>query len=163
MYFVLFCASSLQLAEVSWVVTSNATQFKNKIYLYLHRQMEYTLHTCSVPSHYLNQWWLIVNWTLTNIVQWNLHRNLKKKSSTKLHLKMSSAKVVVALMSPHCVKTSADISRHFYLYIAGHIISADCSQHSRATDTGGLGQWVPLKIKLNKTSYVTQCYKNGHA
>ena len=25
----------------------------------------------SAPSHYLNQWWLIVNWTLRNKVQWN--------------------------------------------------------------------------------------------
>ena len=28
-----------------------------------------------VPSHYLNQCWIIVNWTLWNKLQWNLHRN----------------------------------------------------------------------------------------
>ena len=30
---------------------------------------------CSVPSHYLNQCWLIVNWTPGNKVQWTLNRN----------------------------------------------------------------------------------------
>ena len=29
----------------------------------------------SAPNHYLNQCWLIVNWTLGNIPQWNLDRN----------------------------------------------------------------------------------------
>ena len=28
------------------------------------------------PSHYLNQRWNIVNWTLRNKLQWNLNRNL---------------------------------------------------------------------------------------
>ena len=27
------------------------------------------------PSHYLDQWWNIVNWTLRNKLQWNLNRN----------------------------------------------------------------------------------------
>ena len=29
----------------------------------------------SVPSHYLNQHWNILNWTLRNKIQWNLNRN----------------------------------------------------------------------------------------
>ena len=32
---------------------------------------------CSAPSHYLNQCWLIVNWTLRNNIQWNFNRNTK--------------------------------------------------------------------------------------
>ena len=31
--------------------------------------------TCSVLSHYLIQWWLIVNWSIRNIFQWNLNKN----------------------------------------------------------------------------------------
>ena len=27
------------------------------------------------PSHYLNQYWIIVNWTTTNKLQWNVNRN----------------------------------------------------------------------------------------
>ena len=30
---------------------------------------------CTKPSHYLNQCWLIVNWTPGNKFQWNLNRN----------------------------------------------------------------------------------------
>ena len=33
------------------------------------------LVACSAPSHYLNQCWLIVNWTPGNIFQWNLNQN----------------------------------------------------------------------------------------
>ena len=29
----------------------------------------------SAPSHYLNQWWLIINQTLRNTLQWNLNKN----------------------------------------------------------------------------------------
>ena len=29
-----------------------------------------------MPSHYLNQWWNIVNWTLGNKFKWNLNRKL---------------------------------------------------------------------------------------
>ena len=48
-------------------------------------------HHWSAPSHYLNQWWNIVNWTLRNKLQWNLNRNLKF-SFKKIRLKVSSAK-----------------------------------------------------------------------
>ena len=34
------------------------------------------LVTCLVPSHYLNQWWIFVNWIIRNIFQWNLNKNL---------------------------------------------------------------------------------------
>ena len=30
----------------------------------------------SVPSHYLNQWWFIVNWTLRNELRWNFNQNI---------------------------------------------------------------------------------------
>ena len=45
----------------------------------------------SVPSHYLNQCWVIVNWTLKKKLQLNFYQN-KKKSFMKMHLRISSAK-----------------------------------------------------------------------
>ena len=33
------------------------------------------LVACSVPSHYPNQCWLIVNWTFRNKLQWSFNRN----------------------------------------------------------------------------------------
>ena len=35
------------------------------------------LVTWSAPSHYLNQCWNIVNWTLRNKLQWNSNQNTK--------------------------------------------------------------------------------------
>ena len=35
----------------------------------------YWLVACMAPSHYLNQCWLIVNWTLRNKLQWNFNQN----------------------------------------------------------------------------------------
>ena len=37
---------------------------------------ELFLCACSAPSHYLNQYWNIVNWTFRNKLQWNFNRNL---------------------------------------------------------------------------------------
>ena len=37
----------------------------------------YWLGTYLAPSHYLNQWWNIVNWTLRNKLQWNFNQNTK--------------------------------------------------------------------------------------
>ena len=31
----------------------------------------------SAPSHHLKQYWLIVNWTLRNKLQWNFNQNIK--------------------------------------------------------------------------------------
>ena len=46
----------------------------------------------SAPSHYLNQCWNTVNWTLGNKLQWNLNQNLNIFIQWKMHLKMLSAK-----------------------------------------------------------------------
>ena len=35
------------------------------------------LVTCLVPSHYLNQWWRIVNRSFRNKLQWNSNQNIK--------------------------------------------------------------------------------------
>ena len=39
------------------------------------------------PTHYLNQWWFIVNWKLGNKLQWNANQ-IRRISLKKLHLKM---------------------------------------------------------------------------
>ena len=52
------------------------------------------LVACSVPSHYLDQCWLIVNWTLRN----KLHRNSNK--STQLSFMKMSLKMLFAKWCP---------------------------------------------------------------
>ena len=44
-----------------------------------------------MPNHNLNQWWIVLNATLMNKLQWNYKRN-STVSFTKVHLKISSAK-----------------------------------------------------------------------
>ena len=46
-----------------------------------------------MPSHYLNQCWVIVNWTLRNKLQWNLSRN------TKVFIDKNAFKIVVCEMA----------------------------------------------------------------
>ena len=48
--------------------------------------------TWPAPSHYLNQCWNIVNWTLRNKLQWDLNRNSLTFSSEKMRSKVSSVK-----------------------------------------------------------------------
>ena len=59
--------------------------------LSLHWFLEW-LVACSASSHYMNQWWLFVNWTIKNTLQWNSNQNTKF-SFRKMHLKMLSAKL----------------------------------------------------------------------
>ena len=51
------------------------------------------LFTYSVPSHYLNQCWLVVNWTLRNKLRWNLNQN------TKLFVPQNESENIVEMAS----------------------------------------------------------------
>ena len=51
----------------------------------------YLLAVYSAPSHYLKQWWVIVNWTPRDKLQWNFNQSTNF-SCTKMPLKLSSAK-----------------------------------------------------------------------
>ena len=61
------------------------------------------LGACSAPSHYLNQCWNIVNWTLRNKLQWNLNRNsiifIQENAFENVVWKMAAI-----LTRPQCVK-----------------------------------------------------------
>ena len=61
------------------------------------------LVTWPAPSHYLNQCWNIVNWTLGNKLQWNLNRNLfifiQENAFENVVWKMAAI-----LSGPQCVK-----------------------------------------------------------
>ena len=63
-----------------------------------------------VQSHYLNQCWNIVYWTLKNILQWNLHLNsyIFIKENT---FEMAVCKMTAVLSLPQSVKTQT-IQKH---------------------------------------------------
>ena len=71
------------------------------------------------PSHYLNQCWNIVNWTLRNKLQWNINRN------SYIFIQENAFKNIIwkkaAILSrPRCVKMARDHSA-FRKRIALHI------------------------------------------
>ena len=83
----------------------------------LRRSDAYMLVACSATTHYLNQWWLIVNWTQRNMFRWSfMHRN------------MSSAKMAAVLSRPQCVKVD-----HWHLHgdfsIQVRLTSSSQSKH----------------------------------
>ena len=60
--------------------------FRNWLFKMIYTNQTLCLsHPYSAPSHYLNQYWVIVNWTLRNKPQW-ISIKLQKFSITKMHL-----------------------------------------------------------------------------
>ena len=62
---------------------------------------------CSAPSHYLNQQWVNVNWTLRNKFQWSFNQNIKifiYKNSNEIIV----CKIVAILSRRRWVKLSDD-------------------------------------------------------
>ena len=60
------------------------------------------LVACPAPSHYLNQCWIIVNWTIGNKFQWNLNRNWYIFSQENAFQNVVW-KMAAILSRPHCV------------------------------------------------------------
>ena len=55
---------------------------------------------CLAPSHYLNQCWIIVSWTLRDRLQWNL--KIHQFCFRKMHLKIFSADVSHFVQASMC-------------------------------------------------------------
>ena len=68
-----------------------------------HHWFRWWLVAWSAPSHYLNQCWNIVHWTLRNKLQWNVNRNsyifIKKNPFENVDWKTAAI-----LSRPQCVK-----------------------------------------------------------
>ena len=56
------------------------------------------------PSHYLNQCWNIVNWTLRNKLQWNFNRNSNMFIQENAHENVV-CEMASILCRPQCVNT----------------------------------------------------------
>ena len=79
----------------------------------------------SAPSHYLNQSWVIVNWTIGNKLQWNFYQN------TKLFLHENVFQNIVCEMaailsrggwvkglSQQCCEMISNENEHYHAYIS---------------------------------------------
>ena len=88
-------------------------------------------HLAGTPSHYLNQCWYIVNWTLGHKLQWNLNPNLYFFiQEFKMHLKMASGKygvwkMVSILSQPQCV----DMNKVFMLVYSRSVTRPEMDQN----------------------------------
>ena len=71
-----------------------------------HHWFRWWLVTYLVPSHYINQWQFIVNWTIWNKLQWNFNQNTKifitEKSFENIVCKMATI-----LSRPHSVRVTS--------------------------------------------------------
>ena len=104
----------------------------------------------SAPSHYLNQCLGIVNWTLRNTLQWNF--NQIRTSSKKMHLKMSSAKMVVILSRGTLVK--GHISIDFLIVTATYPTKRNPPVAVDSSDKGSITQQpIPLMTRCKMHSY----------
>ena len=68
-----------------------------------HHWFRYCLVAWPAPSHYLNQCWNIVNWTLGNKLQWNLNQSLHIFIHEKT-LENVVRKMAAILSRPQCAK-----------------------------------------------------------
>ena len=105
-----------------------------------------------MPSHYLNQCWVFVKWTLRNKLQWNF--NLKTKFPfAKMHLKILSVKWPPfclggdeLMVNPGCRHHQAwywklSILLHFFYYVDVHNFSL-CI-------VGNKGIWIYCMVSLD--------------
>ena len=60
---------------------------------------------CTAPSHYLNQWWPIVNWILRNKLSWNLNRNTNIFFQNNVS-EISVCRIAAILFMPQCANLS---------------------------------------------------------
>ena len=62
-----------------WPIETKKIDLRKTVLCWNCETLQYCLRqwlvACLVPSHYLNQYWLIVNWTLRNKLKWNSNQN----------------------------------------------------------------------------------------
>ena len=109
------------------------------------------LVACSAPSHYWNQCWLIVNWTLWNKLLWNLNRN------TKPFIHENAFENVVCKMAAilswgRWIKPPSPLDRTFHHITVRHEVSALVlfrSHKEQGTTLAASSVKTPLNDKMS--------------
>ena len=106
------------------------------------------------PSHYLNHWWPIVNWTLRNKLQWNFNRN----SNILVDENASAMSAILSLTCNKCVISSCIFSSKTGRPTPNSrnipCMNLRCSRHK--------GPWVPT-IPENTYDYFIMTSWHGDA
>ena len=103
------------------------------------------LVACSVPSHYPNQCWHIVNWTLGNKLQWNSNRNTKLLTWKCVWIEEAAVCEITAIFSIYAARV-----RTCYLHM--YIIRVMSYERHGAANQGQrllVQQLVHVNIKEN--------------
>ena len=83
-------------------------------------------HLAGTPSHYLNQCWYIVNWTLGHKLQWNLNPNLYIFIQEFQNAFENGVWKMVSILShPQCV----DMNKVFMLVYSGSVTRPEMDQN----------------------------------
>ena len=92
-----------------------------------HHCFRYWFVICSVPSHYLNQRWPIVNWTIRNEFQWNLNLN-----SSIFIQEYAFENVVCQKLRPSC-PVGDELNRHRtkIYWSVPYLVILSCRKSSR--------------------------------
>ena len=81
-----------------------------------HHWLRQWLVACLEPSHYLNKWWQIVNWTLINKFQWNFIQNtaifIQEKGFYNVVYKMAD---ILSWPESECVKEGSSLWGKFII------------------------------------------------
>ena len=96
------------------------------------------------PSHYLNQCWIIVNWTLRNKLQWNLNRN------SNIFIQENAFESVVCetaaiLSRPQCVKLNKLLNRRHKSSCEAAVM---CYAERQQTMVYEQSTWIEFKCSI---------------
>ena len=106
-------------------------------------------HYWSAPSHYLNQCWNIVNWTLGNKLQWNFNRNsnifIQENAFERVVCEMAAilsrpqwVKIGHRIVHPLMIATRghASLTIHVYWWRGGDICLSRSDSGGHTSDLG---------------------------
>ena len=96
----------------------------------------------SAPSHYLNQCWNIVNWTLRNKLQWNFNRS-SNIVIQEMRLKVSSAK-----WRPFYLGLNVLILQHILWWKLDDETASVMRRYHMISNTTFIADWSPLAYSL---------------
>ena len=99
-----------------------------------------------MPSHYVKQWWNIVNLTHINKLQWNFNRNsyifIQENAAENVVWKISTI-----VSQPHCVKSQSGISN-------SHIPMFSCRQDNLTHLPWT--KWPPFPDDISKCIFMNE-------
>ena len=127
-----------------------------------HHWFRWWLVAWTAPSHYLNQYWNIVNWTLRNKLQWNFNRD--SHIFIQENALVNVGKMVAILSLPQCVKTQAAAwGQYLHTTINKSMWYQTKIKIPASCYTEGVGPWINSYFNVSTQTRVSQLVMAGEA